>query len=184
MIKAINKVLVNKKLRISLGLFFLVLYGCEGSTDPAELQDFLTKTKAQIKQAVDLLPAKETKINNDYTGLTKRSPFISSDEFVKSQIASSNEVDAPDLSRSKGVLEKFALEDLTMVGSLKKDDNTIWALLADSKGRVYKIKEGSYIGLNYGKVIKINEKDIEVKEAVTNNYGGWRSNTVILKLKE
>ncbi len=173
-----------KLIKAILLIFFLAQYGCEGSTEPAELQDFLIKTKAQKKLAVDLLPKNASKANNSYTGLTKRSPFISSDEFVKSQIASSNEVEAPDLARAKGILEKFALEDLTMVGSLKKDENTIWALLSDAKGRVYKIKEGSYIGLNYGKVVKINEKDIEVKEAVSNNYGGWRSHTVILKLKE
>lgn len=165
-------------------IFFVFLYGCGENSDRAELEAFILKTKAQKKPAIELLPPKSARFDNSYTGLEKRSPFISSDEFVKSQFASSNDTKAPDLTRPKEVLERFALESLTMVGSLQKDDNTNWGLLADKSGRVYKIKEGNFVGQNFGKVTKITEKDIEIKEAVSNGYGGWRSNTVIIKLNE
>ncbi|MBP9721825.1 MAG: pilus assembly protein PilP [Gammaproteobacteria bacterium] len=141
------------------------------------------KTKAQAKHPIEALPPKPQKVNNKYLGLNHRSPFISSEEFVKSQVASSNAIQQPDLERPKEVLEKIPIENLVMVGSLKKD-NTVWALIADSAGRIYKVKVGSYIGENYGQVTEVHEKNLEIKEAISNGFGGWQSNTVIMKLKE
>jgi type IV pilus assembly protein PilP len=179
------KLKLNTALILLLSIFSSVfLSGCTGSSSRSEIEQFVVKTKATHKHKVEPLPPKIVKPDARYIGVTKRSPFVSSDEFIKSQVASSNAVDVPDLDRVKEVLEKINLEDLTMVGSLKKDDNTTWGLIADNTGRIYKVKEGQYIGQNFGKIIHVNEKNIEIKEAVSNGFGGWQSNTVVMKLKE
>ncbi len=175
----------NKRLFLTFILLFnlLLLFGCGGSTSRSDLEEFIKQTKALHKHAVEPLPPTVAKVNSKYLGVAKRSPFMTSDEFIKSQVVSSSAIDAPDETRTKEPLEKFTFEELVLVGSIKKEDIT-WGLISDNTGRVYKVKEGNYIGPNYGKIMKINEKNIEIKEAVSNGFGGWQSNEVIMKLKE
>ena len=81
--------------------------------------------------------------------------------------------DPPDKSRKREFLEQFPLESLTMVGSLNRSGK-IWCLVQDPSGGVHRISNGSFLGLNHGKVISAGEISMKLVEIVTDGTDhGW-----------
>lgn len=59
-----------------------------------------------------------------------------------------------------------------MVGTLaQKSDN--WGLVQTNDGTIHRVKSGNYMGRNHGRIIRINEQNIELTELVPNGSGGW-----------
>ena len=165
-------------------LVVLLVYGCEGSTDKEDIHSFVEKTKNLARQKIDPLPRDQLNRKIDYVGIDKRSPFVTPEEYIMGQISNIDLIQSPDLNRSKGYLEKFDLNSLKMVGTLKKSDGTNWALISDKDGIIHKVQEGSYVGNNFGKIMKVDLKGIEIKESISNGVGTWKSKTIIMKLQE
>lgn len=171
--------------------FFTLLYlfllsgitGCDANSS-VDVREFIDKTKKAPKAKVEPLPEHIEKVDSSYSGGDKRSPFVTHEEFIKGKTAKIDSIKQPDMKRPKEILEKYNLNELTMVGSIKKSDGNYSALVADSTGKIYQVIQGNYIGNNYGKVRKIGERGLEIEEALSDNAGGWRANTVIMNLKE
>jgi type IV pilus assembly protein PilP len=51
-------------------------------------------------------------------------------------------------------------------------------------GLLYQVKAGDYIGQNYGKIMKITETQIELREIVQDASGEWIERTASLQLQE
>lgn len=175
-----------KKSRFIASLFFIILLtGCEGSNSRSELEVFVNQTKMSAKnKEVEPIPAESPELDIRYKGLVKRSPFVTAEDYVSNQVEGASGVNKPDIARAKEVLEHFDLQELTMVGSLKKNDGTYWALVKDNNNMIYKVKPGNYLGKNFGKIVKITDQNIELNEYMTNSFGGWRTKTVIMTLQE
>lgn len=88
---------------------------------------------------------------------------------------------SPELSRRKENLESFPLDTMEMVGSLNKN-NTLVALLRVDK-LLYQVKVGNYIGQNYGRIIKITDSDIALREIAQDAAGEWIERKVNLQLQ-
>ena len=86
-----------------------------------------------------------------------------------------------DVTRVKEFLEGFPLDSLQMVGTVQKGDN-LWALIKIPDGGVQSVKEGNYLGQNYGKVLSISEAELELSETVSNGLGAYkeRDNKLLL----
>jgi len=81
--------------------------------------------------------------------------------------------DPPDESRRREFLEQFPLESLSMVGSLNRLGK-VWCLVRDPLGGVHRISNGSFVGLNHGKVVSARETTMKVIEIVTDGTDhGW-----------
>ena len=81
--------------------------------------------------------------------------------------------DPPDKSRKPEFLEQFPLASLSMVGSLNRSGK-IWCLVKDPLGGVHRISNGSFLGLNHGKVISAGEISMRLIEIVTDGTNhGW-----------
>ena len=78
---------------------------------------------------------------------------------------------APDFNRPKEELEQFDLSTLRMVGSVNKD-NITYAIIRDNNKNSYYVKKGNYMGLNYGKIITLNEGEIILEERFK-DYDKW-----------
>ncbi len=87
----------------------------------------------------------------------------------------------PDLDRPREYLEQFPLSTFTMVGTLSKPD-TNWGLIKDTKGMIYAVKIGDYIGLNSGVIVGITPDQIRINETVPNGAGGWMQSRAVLNL--
>ena len=49
---------------------------------------------------------------------------------------------------------------------------------------VYQVKAGDYLGQNYGKITKISETDVSLREIVQDAAGEWIERTSSLQLQE
>lgn len=148
-----------------------------------DLEQFVKETKLKFAGQVESLPAVRPYESYDYGASDKRDPFRSSVSLVKTiAITHVSNGLLPDSVRRKEELEQFELDSLTMVGLLVKEGQN-WAIVKAPGGNVARVREGNYIGRNHGKILKISETKIEVKEIVADGLGGWieRPNTLGLK---
>jgi len=89
---------------------------------------------------------------------------------------------APELARRKEPLENMALDSMTMVGSLNKGGQLVALLKVDNL--LYQAKLGNYLGQNYGRIIKVSETEIVLREIVQDPTGEWVERAATLQLQE
>ncbi len=79
-------------------------------------------------------------------------------------------------------LEAFPLDSMTMVGMLVQGGRANALLMVDS--RLHRVKVGDYIGQNAGKISKITESEITLREIVQDAGGEMVERTSTLQLQE
>jgi type IV pilus assembly protein PilP len=89
---------------------------------------------------------------------------------------------APELNRRKESLESLPLDLMAYVGKLEKKDQSAALLRVDRL--LYQIKVGAYLGQNYGKIIKITESELVIREIVQDAAGEWIERMATLRLQE
>lgn len=87
---------------------------------------------------------------------------------------------APNTNRLKEPLEKFPLDALKFVGIWKQDGIT-WGLISQPGGVISRVKVGSYMGQNFGKIISISETVLKLEERVQIS-GKWDSKITTFNL--
>jgi type IV pilus assembly protein PilP len=80
-------------------------------------------------------------------------------------------------------LEKLSLGQLKLVAIIRAPSGNK-ALVEESSGKGYVIKEGTYIGLNSGKIIKIEKDNILIEEEIQNIQGNIEVRQIELKLQK
>jgi type IV pilus assembly protein PilP len=88
----------------------------------------------------------------------------------------------PDTERRREPLEAFPLDNLKMVGNLRQGASNVGLLQADAA--LYQVRVGNYIGQNFGRVLKISEAEISVRELVQDAAGDWVERDTALQLQE
>ena len=88
----------------------------------------------------------------------------------------------PDLNRPKEELEKYPLESLKMVGTVNINGKKFAIIQADK--RVFRVTTGNYMGLNYGKAVKVTETEVQLKELIQDTQGNWEEREGALQLQE
>ena len=82
------------------------------------------------------------------------------------------------------LLEKYPLESLKMIGYMNVNKRPIAVIQVEDK--VKQIKVGDYIGLDFGMVTKISDKEVELRELIQDSAGEWseRKSSLYLQSKE
>ena len=75
----------------------------------------------------------------------------------------------PELNRRKEPLEAYPLDAMTMVGSLDKAGQKVALLRVDNL--LHQVRQGNYLGQNYGRVTRISESEITLREIVQDAAG-------------
>lgn len=151
--------------------FILVLGGCSGGADTAQLQQRLAAIAQQPGGEIEPLPAFEPYEAFTYGAASMRSPF-DLPRIAAEDDGEPPELVQPDLTREREPLEAFSINRLEMVGMLRQG-NRIMALVRDETGQVHRITEGNYMGRNHGKVDRVTADRIELTEIVPAGDGGW-----------
>lgn len=89
---------------------------------------------------------------------------------------------ASEMNRRKEPLEAFPLDSMTMVGNLVREGRQFALLKVDNL--LYQVKVGEYLGQNYGKITKIDETEVTLREIVQDATGEWIERTSTLQLQE
>jgi type IV pilus assembly protein PilP len=164
------------------------LAGC-GEPDIQDLQKFVADTKASTP-GQKLEPPPEVKPYHPipYTAQGLKDPFVVS-AFAQQQIvveepqAIDNGI-RPDPDRVREELEKYSLGSLKMVGTFRRLDGILWALVQAPDGIVHRVQKGNYLGTDHGKIINITEQRVELNEIVSAGEGRWTEREAFLSLAE
>ncbi len=163
-----------------------VLAGC-GSSGEEELRTWMQELRASTRPHVVPITAPKQFIPQNYTGESGMDPFnvaklTQALRRDSAQSSSSSSLVAPEMARRKQPLEAYPLDAMVMVGSLNKA-GTPTALLRVEK-LLYQVRVGDYIGQNYGKIVKITETGIHIREIVQDTNGDWVERMTTLDLQE
>lgn len=163
----------------------VILTGCFGGKDN-ELQQWMVEQKGNTP--VKITPVAEPKKFKPqaYTQEAAMEPFnnqklLQALRKDSTQSAANLALISPELVRRKEVLESYPLDTVSMVGTLNKK-NTLVALLRVDK-LLYQAKVGNYVGQNYGRITKISDSEIVLREIAQDAAGEWIERKVDLRLQ-
>jgi type IV pilus assembly protein PilP len=88
----------------------------------------------------------------------------------------------PDLDRRREALEQYPIESIRMVGHLSNGRNQFALLQADAM--VYQARVGNYAGQNFGRITRVSESEVLLKELVQDAGGDWVERSTTLRLQE
>ena len=162
------------------------LTGCAPAGED-ELRDWMAQERAQAKPRITPLTEPTQFQPQSYSEESGMEPFnpLKLTQALRrdsAQIASNVALIAPEMARRKEPLEAFPLDTMAMVGSLNKVGKPTALLKVDSL--LYQVQIGSHLGHNYGRINKITETAIELREIVQDATGDWIERNVSLELQE
>ena len=163
-----------------------VLTGC-GSSDQEQLQQWMTEQRNQTRSKIDRLPEPTKFTPQAYTQEGSIEPFSSQKlaQALKrdsSQATSNAALIAPELARRKEPLEASPLDTVVMVGSLVKVGQPVALVRVDNL--LYQVRVGNYLGQNFGRITKVSETGLSLREIVQDAAGEWIERTATLQLQE
>lgn len=177
------------KTRAQIGLVLALatlLTACGGGgTD--ELQQWMVEQRNKTKPKIE--PIAEPKVFEPQS----YDQMAATDPFDKEKLTQALQRDggksvanaalvAPELARRKQPLEAFPLDAMAMVGSMVRDGKPV--ALVRVNNLLYQVRPGDYLGQNYGRVMKIDETEVALREIVQDAVGEWIERTAALQLQE
>lgn len=177
---------MNARILIVAAAVGMVLAGC-GSSGGEELQEWMAQQRAQTKPKVDPIPEPKKFTPQAYTQEATTDPFsnLKLTQALKresSQATSNAALVAPELARRKEPLESFPLDAMHMVGSLRKEGLPVALVKVDNL--LYQVRPGNYLGQNFGKILKVGETEVVMREIVQDATGEWIERPATLQLQE
>ncbi|MBT9476920.1 pilus assembly protein PilP [Polaromonas sp.] len=174
------------RLVAGLALVLFSMAGC-GVSGQEELQQWMTEQRNSTRPKVEPLQEPGKFSPQAYGQDSQIEPF-SKQKLVQAlkrdanQLTSNEGLIAPELNRRKEPLESSPLDAVAMVGSLTKAGQPIALVRVDNL--VYQVRAGNYLGQNYGRVTKVTETSIALREIVQDAAGEWIERTATLQLTE
>jgi type IV pilus assembly protein PilP len=164
-----------------------LLAGCD-SADEGEIQQWMQEQRTATKPQVTPIPEPKKFTPQNYTQETAVEPFsnqkLTAALKKESQQGTSQtaQLIAPELNRRKEALESYPLDTMAMVGSLVKQGQPVALVKVDNL--LYQVRPGNYLGQNYGKITKVGETEVVLRELVQDAAGEWIERTATLQLQE
>ncbi|EAR10990.1 pilus assembly protein PilP [Reinekea blandensis] len=165
---------------LKLPLVFVSLIVLQACVQQDPLVDLKAYVQEQDSRPTGEIPPPPEFVSPDfvsYTASSRRSPFQVPRpiELVEEQKEAPKSNVKPDLTRVKEYLESFRVENLSMVGTLQglEGNDLLWALVRDGDGEVHRVREGNYLGRNFGRIIDITETQIDLIEIVPSGKDNW-----------
>jgi type IV pilus assembly protein PilP len=166
------------------------LLGACSDGDQEELTQWMTENSANLRGNIPPLPQVKPYEPVPYEAEGSLDPFKSTKlepESKYKQVAGKGGDFQPDFEARElrnSFLEKYPIESLKMIGYLNVNNKPLGVILVD--GKIKQVKVGDYIGLDFGAVTKITDKEIEVRELIQDSAGDWseRSSSLYLQSKE
>ncbi|MGY8870197.1 MAG: pilus assembly protein PilP [Pseudomonadales bacterium] len=171
-----------------VGVVVSLATGCIWVEDTADLSKFITDVQAKPKGKIKPLPTFEPYHSFVYQGASLRDPFVPLVRVVSTLVNFELEDGdglQPDQDRSRSYLEQFAVDQLSMVGTIGKAENDFfWALVLDDNSEIHRVKIGDYLGLDFGRVVAVSDQQLDVMEIISNGRGGWMQRPRTIELAE
>lgn len=172
---------------MTLLMSVVLLTGC-GASSEDELRAWMLEQRNQMRPRVAPISEPKPYKAEDYVDMATVDPFskekltsaLKRDVVQPASITSA--LIAPELARRKEALEAFPLDTMSMVGSLIQEGQPAALIRVDRL--LYQVRLGSYLGMNYGRVTKITETEVTLREIVRDAVGEWIERPATLQLQE
>jgi len=168
-----------------LGVAAVSLSGCFGS-EQEDLQRWMDDQRAQVRPTVPPITEPKKFTPQAYTEGAVIEPFnmqkLTQALRRDSSQPSTSGLIAPELTRRKEALEAFPLDSMAMVGSLNRNGQPVALIRVDKL--LYQVRVGNYLGLNYGRITRISETELALREIVQDAAGEWIERVATLQLQE
>lgn len=163
-------------------MVLLTQVACTGEQE--ELAQWMEQQKREVKPSVQPLSPPKKFDPQPYSSLSGVDPFSNQKLTValKQEARQPNSMLAAEINRRKEALEAYPLDSMSMVGSVVKQGRQYALLRVDNL--LYQVKVGDYLGQNYGKITKISETEIALREIVQDAAGEWIERPGSLQLQE
>jgi type IV pilus assembly protein PilP len=177
----------RKETSLTLMLISLTGLGACSTSDQDELQQWMAEQRSQSRPLVVPLPEPTKFSPQPYTQEGAIEPF-SNQKLTQAlkrdsaQATSNAALITPELARRKEPLEASPLDSVSMVGSLIKVGQPVALVRVDNL--LYQVRVGNYLGQNYGRIVKVSETDLTLREIVQDSAGEWIERMATLQLQE
>ncbi len=158
------------------------LTGC--SSDQDELQQWMDQQRNEVRPNVEPLTPPKPFDPQPYVAADMVEPFSTQklSVAIKQETRSPNSLLVSEMNRRREPLEAYPLDSMAMVGSVEKDGRPFALLKVEQL--LYQVKLGDYLGQNYGKITKISETEVTLREIVQDAAGEWIERSSALQLQE
>jgi type IV pilus assembly protein PilP len=163
------------------------LSACD-SSEHEELNRWMAEQRAVTKPQVQPIPEPKKFTPENYAMEGSTDPFsnLKLTQALKRDAQQAGSASAallaPELNRRKEALEAFPLDSMSMVGSLIKKGQPVALIKVDNL--LYQVRPGNYLGQNYGRITKVGESEVVLRELVQDAAGEWVERTATLQLQE
>jgi len=172
--------LTSKKVTVLSAMTLALLSGC--FDDTSEIKAHMAQVKATTTNYIEPMPEVQPFIHIAYSADDLRSPFVLPEpEAIQQKIQQMAGCLSPDTNRRKQPLEKYALGDLIMRGTLG-DASMLWALLEASDLSLHRVSVGNYIGLYNGRITQVSAKTVKIIELAPDGAGCWIEREAMLDI--
>lgn len=170
-----------------IALFSVVtVAGCSTASDD-ELLQWMAQQKSQTLPKIAPISEPKQFQPESYAEVTEFDPFSIKKLAMAlkndaSQSAANGALLVPELARRKEPLEEFPLDTIKLVGSMVRGGKPV-ALVTVGK-LLYQVRPGEYLGQNFGRITKMSETEVTLREIVQDATGEWIKRTASLQLQE
>ena len=164
-------------------LLCAALAGC--SDDSHGLQAWMDETRAAAPRRVARIPEPKRFEPFRYEARAGEDPFSKTRlQGTPTGVPARNKGGlSPDTNRRREPLEAFPLDTIRLVGHLYRASTGPVALLEADKV-VFQARIGSYVGQHFGRITRISETEVAIKETVQDAAGDWVQRDISLALQE
>lgn len=166
-------------------LLSVLLAGCGGSSEEEAVR-WMADERTQTQPKVPPIPEPKQFVPKSYDNAAATEPFSNqklTQALKRESVQSTNSaLVEPELARRKESLESNTLDTMTMVGSIIKNGQPVALIKIDNL--LYQVKQGNYLGQNFGRITKITESEVTLREIVQDSTGEWIERTASLQLQE
>lgn len=174
--------MIKPTVALSVAVLAGSLAGC--SSQQEELDSWMQQQKREVRPSVQPLTPPKKFLPQQYVEADGVEPFSQQKLSVvlKQEAKEPNSLLAAEMNRRKEPLEAYPIDSMSMVGSVGKKGSLYALLKVDNL--LYQVKQGDYLGQNYGKVVKITETEVSLREIVQDAAGEWIERQTSLQLVE
>ncbi len=149
--------------------------------DHEELRSWMDQQRQNTPTVKETIAAPKKYEPFRYENAGPADPFSASKLAAKVGAEPTNRL-KPDSNRRREALESFPLESIRMVGHMSSDRSRFALLQVENM--VYQAREGNYAGQNYGRIMRVTDHEVVLKEVVQDAAGEWVERDTSLRLQE
>lgn len=169
--------------RLGLLLIASGLLAACGDGGVGETRAWMKQVEKQTVPKVKPLPEPKTFEPYGYDARAAQDPFDQAKLLGEAaRVAQAGNANQPDLDRPREVLESYPLDTMRMVGTIQKG-GVNYALLQVER-TLHRVRAGQRIGQNYGRITRVGEGAIEIRESVQDATGDWVERMAHIELQQ